>query len=93
MKPYYKRDYVIGDLVTIAPEFRYDFDIHQRQYIGIIVETLEENNEYVVHWTSSPTNRYDIDNPNQYRGLWNGAHLIKIEDYTDSIKSQRCPEA
>jgi hypothetical protein len=96
MKPYYKRDYMIGDLVTIAPEFRYDYDIHQRQYIGIIVETLEENNEYVVHWTSAPgtpANRYDIDNGPQYRGLWNGAHLIKVEDYADSLKSQSRSEA
>lgn len=91
MKPYYKRDYVIGDLVTIAPEFRYDYDIHQRQYIGIVVETVGESNDYIVHWTSSPgtpSRRHDIDNGPQYRGLWSGSHLIKVEDYANSLSAQ-----
>ena len=70
----YKRTFVIGDLVTIAPDFRnsvLDFDFER--YIGIIVKT-PENNEYIVHWTNSPVQNY-------YKGMWSGDHLIKVEDY------------
>ncbi len=69
-----RRTFIIGDLVTIAPDFRnttLDFDFEK--YIGIIMSTPEEN-EYTVYWTSSPTNSY-------YKGMWNGDHLVKIEDY------------
>ena len=71
----YKRTFNIGDLVTIAPDFRnsvLDFDFER--YIGIITSVPEEN-EYVVHWTTSPQNNY-------YRGMWNGDHLVKVEDYS-----------
>ena len=75
-----RRTFAIGDLVTIAPTFRssvLDFDFEK--YIGIIVSTPEEN-EYVVHWTSSPVNNY-------YKGMWSGDHLVKVEDY-DSEKER-----
>jgi len=69
-----RRTFSVGDLVTIAPDFRntvLDFDFEK--YIGIIMSTPEEN-EYTVYWTSSPTNSY-------YKGMWNGDHLVKVEDY------------
>ena len=68
-----RRHFVVGDLVTIAPGFRntiVDFDFEK--YMGIIVGTPEEN-EYVVHWTTSPS-------VTAYRGMWNGDHLVRVED-------------
>ena len=70
----FKRTFVVGDLVTIAPDFRntvLDFDFER--YIGIIINTPEDN-EYVVYWTNSPVNNY-------YKGMWSGDHLVRIEDY------------
>ena len=70
----YRRTFVIGDLVTIAPDFRnsvLDFDFEK--YIGIIM-AVPEVNEYIVHWTSSPINNY-------YKGMWCGDHLVKVENY------------
>ena len=69
-----RRTFVIGDLVTISPDFRnsvLDFDFEK--YIGIVMNTPEEN-EYVVYWTNSPVNNY-------YKGMWCGDHLVKVEDY------------
>ena len=69
-----KRTFVVGDLVTIAPDFRnstVDFAFHR--YIGIVVGAYEQN-EYTVHWTQSPINNY-------YKGMWNGDHLVRVEDY------------
>ena len=48
-----------------------DFDFER--YIGIVMNTPEEN-EYVVYWTNSPVNNY-------YKGMWCGDHLVKVEDY------------
>jgi len=76
----FRRTFTIGDLVTIAPDFRntvLDFDFER--YIGIIVNKPEDN-EYVVHWTNSPINSY-------YKGMWSGDHLIRVEDY-DSEKER-----
>ncbi len=70
----YRRTFVVGDLVTIAPDFRntvLDFDFER--YIGIIVGTPEDN-EYLVRWTNSPTQNF-------YKGMWSGDHLVKVEDY------------
>ena len=80
-----RRTFVVGDLVTIAPDFRnsvldFDFD----KYIGIVVTTYEEN-EYAIYWTSSPVNNY-------YKGMWNGDHLVKVENYeseSNKIKEKR----
>jgi hypothetical protein len=69
-----KRTFIIGDLVTIAPDFRntvLDFDFEK--YIGIVISAPEEN-EYTIYWTNSPMNNY-------YKGMWNGDHLVRIEDY------------
>jgi len=70
----YRRTFVVGDLVTIAPDFRnsvLDFDFEK--YVGIIVSAYDDN-EYTVHWTSSPVSNY-------YKGMWNGDHLVKVEHY------------
>ena len=70
----FRRTFTIGDLVTIAPDFRntvLDFDFER--YIGIIM-SIPEANEYVVYWTNSPVNNY-------YKGMWCGDHLVKVEDY------------
>ena len=77
----YKRTFTIGDLVTIAPDFRnsvLDFDFEK--YIGIVVNSPEDN-EYVVYWTNSPVQNY-------YKGMWSGDHLVKVEDY-DVEKEKR----
>ena len=71
----FKRTFVVGDLVTIAPDFRntvLDFDFER--YIGIVINTPEDN-EYIVYWTNSPVNNY-------YKGMWSGDHLVRIEDYS-----------
>tara|TARA_R100000388_G_C7224284_1_gene150849 strand:- start:634 stop:906 length:273 start_codon:yes stop_codon:yes gene_type:complete len=79
----YRRTFVVGDLVTISPDFRnsvLDFDFER--YIGIIISTPEEN-EYVVYWTNSPVQNY-------YKGMWAGDHLVKIEEYsTEKEKAQK----
>ena len=71
-----RREFIIGDLVTIAPDFRNtitDFDFEK--YIGIVIN-IPEQNEYVVYWTNSPTVQTV-----HHRGLWSGDHLVRIEDY------------
>jgi len=80
-----RRTFVVGDLVTIAPDFRnsiLDFDFEK--YIGIVIRAHEDN-EYVVRWTSSPVETF-------YNGMWNGDHLIKVENYQceyNKIKEKR----
>ncbi len=69
-----RRTFIVGDLVTVAPDFRntvLDFDFER--YIGIITN-VPDDNEYIVYWTSAPNNNY-------YKGMWSGDHLVKIEDY------------
>jgi len=77
-----RRTFAIGDLVTIAPDFRntvLDFDFER--YIGIVVKKPEDN-EYIVYWTNSPVNNY-------YKGMWCGDHLVRVEDYdTEKEKLQ-----
>ena len=68
-----RRTFVVGDLVTIAPDFRntimdFDFD----KYIGVVLQIPEEN-EYIIYWTTSPINNY--------KGMWSGDHLVRVEDY------------
>lgn len=83
--PIVKRTFVIGDLVTIAPDFRntiLDFDFEK--YIGIVV-TKYDHNEYAVYWTNAPVKNY-------YKGMWSGDHLIKVENYQseyDKLKGKR----
>lgn len=81
-----KREFVVGDLVTIAPEFRHhgtadlsrsEFDFEK--YMGIVVEQ-PESGEYIVFWTQSPSR-------DPYRGMWSGDHLVRVEDYEMYRKS------
>ena len=81
MKSLYRK-FVVGDLVTIAPTFRNtitDFDFEK--YIGIVVKKLDDN-EYTVYWTTSPTTNY-------YRGMWNGDHLVKVEEYQQAVRDKK----
>jgi hypothetical protein len=79
-----RRTFVVGDLVTIAPDFRnniLDFDFEK--YIGIILNVYEEN-EYSVYWTNAPV-------ASSYKGMWCGDHLIKVENYeseSDKVKQK-----
>ena len=71
-----RRTFVVGDLVTISPDFRnsvLDFDFEK--YIGIVL-SIPEANEYVVYWTNSPINNY-------YKGMSSGDNLVKVENYSD----------
>ena len=74
---------MVGDLVTIAPDFRNDvLDFDFEKYIGIILNTYEEN-EYSVYWTNAPL-------ATCYKGMWSGDHLIKVENYEfESVKLKR----
>ena len=77
-----RRTFIVGDLVTIAPEFRYGVvDFEFEKYIGIVVESYDVN-EYIVYWTNAPT-------VNCHRGIWNGDHLVKIEDYESAKKDRK----
>jgi len=78
----HRRTFIIGDLVTIAPDFRnsvLDFDFER--YIGIIVK-IPEDNEYIVYWTNSPVQ-------NHYKGMWSGDHLVRVEDYNNEKEKAR----
>lgn len=69
------RVFRLGDLVTLAPEFRYSIAINRPdfgRYVGIIVREYS-NREYLVHWTNQPL----INGIRQ--GMFNGDHLILIE--------------
>jgi hypothetical protein len=86
-----KREFTVGDLVTIAPEFR-EFRSEFRhgttkfnfeKYMGIVVENPEDG-EYVVYWTQAP-----IRSP--YRGVWSGDHLVRVEDYEAHKKALQLP--
>tara|TARA_R100000152_G_C6662379_1_gene100928 strand:+ start:221 stop:553 length:333 start_codon:yes stop_codon:yes gene_type:complete len=72
-----RREFELGDLVTLAPEFRYSITMttgpDMGRYIGIITQTYA-NREYMVVWTSHPM---QIANKH---GLFNGDHLIKVEN-------------
>jgi hypothetical protein len=75
-----RRSFVLGDLVTLAPEYyerkrEWELeDIDIERYIGIVTEAYS-NYEYMVVWTSKP--RYMA-----FSAMYNGDHLIKVE-YAD----------
>lgn len=73
------RSFELGDLVTLAPEFRYSIANTQSgvdfgRYMGIIVEAYA-NREYMVVWTNHPLIISKFT-----RGMFNGDHLIKVEN-------------
>ena len=73
------RTFKRGDLVTLAPEFRYTVSITEPdmgRYIGIVIEEYS-NREYVVFWTAQPLVT------SQYKGMYNGDHLVKLEHAVD----------
>ena len=88
--PILRREFIVGDLVTIAPDFRHgvddlgrnDFDFEK--YLGIVIEKPEDG-EYIIYWTQSPSH-------NPYRGMWPGDHLVRVEDYEIHRKSLHSPK-
>jgi len=72
-----RREFTVGDLVTLAPEFRYSITMtagpDMGRYIGIVTQAYA-NREYMVVWTNHP-----MSIP-QTQGLFNGDHLIKVEN-------------
>lgn len=70
------REFVKGDLVTLAPEFRYSIAISRPdlgRYVGIVVEAYA-NGEYMVVWTNQPLVY------GSKKGMFNGDHLLKVEN-------------
>jgi len=75
------RSFAKGDLVTLAPEFRYKISTSTPdwgRYIGIVIEAYA-NREYIVVWTTQPL----VIGHKQ--GMYNGDHLVKIEHAPDSL--------
>lgn len=75
----YGRTFKRGDLVTLAPEFRYSISMMEPdmgRYIGIVIQEYS-NREYVVVWTAQPLAT------NRYKGMYNGDHLVKLEHAVD----------
>ena len=71
-----RRSFKLGDLVTLAPEFRYSIAISRPdfgRYVGIIVEAYA-NHEYMVVWTNQPIVH------GVKKGMFTGDHLIKVEN-------------
>ena len=76
-----RRSFEKGDLVTLAPEFRYSIATSTPdwgRYIGIVVEAYA-NREYIVVWTTQPLVM------GHKQGMYNGDHLVKIEHAPDSL--------
>ena len=76
-----RRSFEKGDLVTLAPEFRYSIATSTPDwgtYIGIVVEAFA-NREYIVVWTTQPLAI------GHKQGMYNGDHLVKIEHASDSL--------
>lgn len=76
-----RRSFKKGDLVTLAPEFRYSIATSTPDwgtYIGIVVEAFA-NREYIVVWTTQPLAI------GHKQGMYNGDHLVKIEKAPDSL--------
>jgi hypothetical protein len=74
------RVFEVGDLVTLAPDFRYSIamiTVDFGKYIGIVTQAYT-NREYMVVWTSHPLTAFS-------KGMFNGDHLIKVENVDDSL--------
>ena len=77
-----RREFARGDLVTIAPEFRYSITMPRRapdtgRYVGIIVKAYA-NRDYMVVWTNHPLAAGSSS------GMYNGDHLITVENACES---------
>ena len=80
-----RRSFELGDLVTLAPEFRYSIAISQPdfgRYVGIVVEAYA-NQEYMVAWTNQPI-AHGIK-----KGMFNGDHLLKVENADKALMNVR----
>lgn len=81
------RRFELGDLVTLAPEFRYSITsgvgVDFGRYLGIVIETYA-NREYMVIWTNHPlvVSRFKT-------GLFNGDHLILAENADKALMGVR----
>ena len=81
------RCFELGDLVTLAPEFRYSITksvgVDIGRYVGIVVETYA-NREYMVIWTNHPLviNKFKT-------GLFNGDHLLLVENADKTLMGSR----
>ena len=71
-----RRSFKLGDLVTLAPEFRYSIAIAQPdfgRYVGIVIRAYA-NAEYMVGWPNQPI-VYGMK-----QGMFSGDHLLKVEN-------------
>ena len=71
-----RRSFNLGDLETLAPEFRYSIAVSRPdfgRYVGIVVEAYA-NREYMVVWTNQPLT-YGTK-----KGMFNGDHLLLVEN-------------
>lgn len=76
------REFVVGDLVTLAPDYRYsalNSPVGRGdRYVGIVTAAYA-NREYLVIWTSHPVPSARTLSEAGRGGLYNGDHLLKIE--------------
>lgn len=80
-----RRSFELGDLVTLAPEFRYSLTLNGPdfgRYVGIVVETYA-NREYMVVWTNHPLAI------GHKTGMFNGDHLIKVENADKTLMGSK----
>ena len=81
------RHFKLGDLVTLAPEFRYSITspvtgLDFGRYVGIVIETFS-NREYMVVWTIHPLVI------GHKKGMFNGDHLIKVENADKTLMGSK----
>lgn len=83
-----RRSFALGDLVTLAPEFRYSIatsthGIDFGRYVGIVIQTYA-NREYMVTWTNHPLVVHKFTT-----GMFNGDHLIKVENADKALMGSK----
>lgn len=82
-----RRSFELGDLVTLAPEFRYSITttvgVDFGRYVGIVVEAYS-NREYLVIWTNHPLVISKFKT-----GLFNGDHLLLVENADKALMGSR----
>ena len=76
------REFAVGDLVTLAPDYRYSALYapigYTDRYVGIVTAAYA-NREYLVAWTSHPSFRATVPSTPGHGGMYSGDHLLKIE--------------